>query len=57
MKVSPRALELLNAVPTAELRFRIDSTDRRAVNVPNGSGIGRREILKKVAKFPFSPSP
>ena len=57
MKVSPRALELLNAVPTAELKFMIDNTDRRAVSVPSGNGIGRREILKTVAKFPFAPSP
>jgi hypothetical protein len=48
---------LLSAVPIAELRFWIQSTDRRAVNIPKGNGIGSREILKKVAKFPFSPSP
>src|ERR1700722_1776980 len=55
MNVSPRARELLNAVPMAELRFWIHSTDRRAVNIPNGNGIGRREILKRFEKFPFPP--
>ena len=39
----------------AELKFSIESTDRRAVKAPNGSGIGSREIRWTVAKFPFSP--
>ena len=45
MKVSPRARGLVSTVMMAELKFSIESTDRRAVRAPNGSGIGSREIL------------
>ena len=45
MNVSPRAPGLVGAVSTAELKFLIESTDRRAVKPPSGSGIGSRDIL------------
>ena len=57
MNVSPRARGLVSTVMMAELKFSIESTDRRAFKAPNGSGIGSREIRWTVAKLPFSPSP
>lgn len=49
IKSSPRARELLNENSTAELKFWIDSTDRWAVNAPNGSGIGKGHSPSLVA--------
>ena len=57
MKVRPRARGLLSTVPTAELKFWIDSTDRRADNAPSGKGNRQARNpmhCRKISLFTFA---